>query len=145
MDSTSTTRLQAGPPAPQVAQEPFARVGVRIEDARKKLAEMTLRNRLINTTLEATRTRSLRIVGESSDGVFAALVGQGAALGFAPNPVRQPQTGAPPRSMLNDEQAHYEAVLPTDANRSAESTLQTKLDKDPLAAKLTGLFYESKE
>ena len=146
MDSTSTTRGQAEPPAPQVSQELLARVGVRIEEARKKLVEITLRNRLINTTLEGTRTRSLQIVGESSDGVFAALVGQGAALGFAPSPVRRAQTDAPPPSLLNDEQAHYEAVaLPTEANRSAESTLQTKLDKDPLAAKLTSLFYESKE
>lgn len=146
MDSRSATSGESAEPAAAGAQQPLARVQVRIEDARKKLVEMTLRNRLINTALDATRTRSLRLFGESSDGVFAALVGRGAALGFAASPVGQPPTGGPPPTRLNDEPAYDDAAtLPTAANRSAESTLHTKLDKDPLAAKLKGLFYESKD
>ena len=52
------------------------RIRNRLAEARDRLVDRNLRNKLINTSLKTSRTRSLRIWDELSDQIFECLVAQ---------------------------------------------------------------------
>jgi hypothetical protein len=62
--------VSAGPTQDDDAAKSHAGIRQRLDDSRKKLVETSLRNRLNNTPLESSRSRSLRCFGELSDQVF---------------------------------------------------------------------------
>jgi very-short-patch-repair endonuclease len=133
-----------GDPAPaDDGAQSHAGIRQRIDDARKKLVETSLRNRLINTALESSRSRSLRCFGELSDQVFGVLVAKKGAMDFRPVPDPQgPREG----DEAQEESPDYLASLPLDdATRTSDTALQTRLVAQSLETKLKNLYYESRE
>jgi very-short-patch-repair endonuclease len=115
---------------------PLERVLRKLADARNKLVDRNLRNRLISTLLESSRTKSLRVWGSDSEQIFTTLLSQKKQMTFLPIP---DDAGSKDES---DEQT--ELGLP-DTGTVGNTVLQTKLTKTNLEKKLKSLFYESKE
>jgi len=138
--------LPSVPGAPALAADTaqsHAGIRRRIDDARKKLVETSLRNRLINTGLDSSRSRSLRCFGELSDQVFSVLVAKKATMDFRPVPDPEvPQQG----DEAQEESPDYLASLPLDdATRTGDTALQTRLVAQSLETRLKSLYYESRE
>ena len=115
---------------------PLERVLRKLADARNKLVDRNLRNRLISTPLESSRTKSLRVWGSESEQIFATLLSHKKQMTFLPIP---DEVGGGDES---DEQT--ELKLP-EVGSGGDTVLQTKLTKTNLERKLKSLFYESKE
>jgi hypothetical protein len=115
----------------------------RLDDARKKLVETSLRNRLINTPLESSRSRSLRCFGELSEQVFEVLVAKKAVMDFRPVPDPEAK---PDANEAQEESPDYLASLPLDdATRTSDNALQTRLVATRQESRLKSLYYESRE
>lgn len=64
-------------PTPKsVGVQPLERVLRKLADARNKLVDRNLRNRLISTPLESSRTKSLRVSGGESEQIFTIMLSQ---------------------------------------------------------------------
>jgi len=119
-------------PAPESnGAHPLERVLRKLADARNKLVDRNLRNRLISTPLESSRTKSLRVWGSECEQIFTTLFSQKKQMTFLPIP---DEVGSKDES---DEQT--ELGLP-DAGAAGETVLQTKLTKTNLEKKLKSLF-----
>jgi very-short-patch-repair endonuclease len=114
----------------------LGRVFKKLADARNKLVDRNLRNRLISTPLESSRTKSLRVWGGNSEQIFTTLLSHKKQMTFLPTP---DEVGSNDES---DEQT--ELGLPNTA-AVGDTVLQTKLTRTNLEKKLKSLFYESKE
>mgnify|MGYP007046700162 FL=1 len=62
------------PPSSDRVSNPLERVLRKLADARNKLVDRNLRNRLISTPLESSRTKSLRVWGSESEQIFTTLL-----------------------------------------------------------------------
>jgi len=124
-------------PVPKgVGAHPVERVLRKLADARNKLVDRNLRNRLISTPLESSRTKSLRVSGGESEQIFTIMLSQKKQMTFLPIPDAVGDEG------VTEEQTD---LVATDAGVVGENVLQTKLTKTNLEKKLKSLFYESKE
>jgi hypothetical protein len=123
-------------PSSDRVSNPLERVLRKLADARNKLVDRNLRNRLISTPLESSRTKSLRVWGGESEQIFTTLLSQKKQMTFLPIP---DEVGSKDES---DEQTEF--GLP-DTGAVGDTVLQTKLTKINLEKKLKSLFYESKE
>ena len=112
------------------------RVLRKLADARNKLVDRNLRNRLISTPLENSRTKSLRVSGGESEQIFTIMLNQKKQMTFLPIPDAVGDEG------VTEKQTD---LVATDAEVIGENVLQTKLTKTNLEKKLKSLFYESKE
>ena len=146
-DDQRLARSRSAPGNSDESAAPNNRIRTRIEEARKRLVEITLKNRLINTSLESSRTRNLRIFGELSDQIFEVLVGKNAAMTFLSIPERSQSIFSENEAELDSVAAKNgeELILEENPNRNTDSALQTKLEKLNLENKLKALYYESKE
>ena len=124
-------------PAPESGRaHPLERVLRKLADARNKLVDRNLRNRLISTPLESSRTKSLRISGSDSEQLFTTLLGQKKQMTFLPIP----------EEVLNEDSSGMQTELVSqEAETGYNTVLQTKLTKVNLEKKLKAFFYESKE
>jgi hypothetical protein len=126
--STSTT--MAG------TNSTLSRVIRKLADARNRLVDRNLRNRLISTPLESSRTKSLRVWTNTSDQVFQILQSQKRQMTFLPVPDGSEE----------NEDSDIQGNLPVvDFSQAGETDLQTKLNRTSLEKKLKTLFYASKE
>ena len=139
-------------PEPVGGQEGLSRsaqlIAQRLLNARDKLIDRNLRNRLINTPLDSTRIKAIRVFGESSDQVFATLFSQKRSMAFLPVPDREQQPPLLPQAQEDSEESSsfsYDFSLPSDVGRQEDKYLQTKLGKESLSKKLLSIYYESKE
>lgn len=139
-------------PEPGGGQEGLSRsaqlIAQRLLKARDKLIDRNLRNRLINTPLDSTRIKAIRVFGESSDQVFATLFSQKRSMAFLPVPDREQQPPLLPQAQEDSEESSsfsYDFSLPSDVGRQEDKYLQTKLGKESLSKKLLSIYYESKE
>jgi len=124
-------------PTPKsVGVHPLERVLRKLADARNKLVDRNLRNRLISTPLESSRTKSLRVTGGESEQIFTIMLNQKKQMTFLPIPDAVGDEG------VTEKQTD---LVATDAEVIGENVLQTKLTKTNLEKKLKSLFYESKE
>src|SRR5262249_3788383 len=120
------------------------RLKVPLGDARNKLLERSLRNKLISTNLTSQRARQIRVVDELSDEVFAILRG-GKAMTFAAN--RNGANNERPEPSGAEELPYIRPEEPSDgdgvAARHRDLRLQTRLTPEGLQKRLLSLFYES--
>lgn len=120
------------------------RIRNRLAEARDRLVDRNLRNKLINTSLKTSRTRSLRIWDELSDQIFECLVAQKINMTFQHVPsaedITDPTTDADSLLELSEDS---ELVLPDDPDRHSDTALQTKLSGKNLEKKLRALHYEA--
>jgi very-short-patch-repair endonuclease len=107
-----------------------------LEDARDKLLDRSLRNKLINTGLTSERAKQIRVFGASSDVIFQRLRG-GRVAAFAARGDEEPNPSEPADAVDED------AGRPETDPRRRETKLQTRLTADGLKKRLTELFYES--
>ena len=107
-----------------------------LEDARDKLLDRSLRNKLINTGLTSERAKQIRVFGASSDVIFQRLRG-GRVAAFAARGDGEPNPSEPADAVDED------AGRPETDPRRRETKLQTRLTADGLKKRLTELFYES--
>ena len=111
-----------------------------LSDARRRLLDLTLRNKLLNH--RPSKRRTLPIVDELSREVYETLVVQGKKMRFLPTEPRAGKQGT--LGILPDSQAWEvpdleEAV----ADRHADLALQTTLDREVLQKKLFFINSES--
>ncbi len=115
-----------------------------LRDARSKLLELSLRNKLISTNLSSERARQIAVIGEKPDRVFQ-LLKSGRSMSFsaqerfeisrsyernqADPTIRGPQTQELP---LNGRRRHEN-----------ELHLRTRLTPESLEKRLVSLFYEA--
>lgn len=115
---------------------PLGRVLRKLADARNKLVDRNLRNRLISTPLESSRTKSLRVWDSESEKIFTTLLSQKKQMTFLPIPDEVENADA------TDMQTE---LVSSEAGTGGDNVLQTKLTKTNLEKKLKSLYYESKE
>jgi very-short-patch-repair endonuclease len=118
------------------AATPLSRVIRKLADARNRLVDRNLRNRLISTPLESSRTKSLRVWASTSDQVFQVLQSQKKQMTFLP---------VPDGSEESEDSETQGSLQVIDFTQAGETDLQTKLTKTSLEKKLKTLFYASKE
>ena len=135
--------------ADQITNSPtFDRVLRRLNDARDKLVDRNLRNKLIHTSLKNNRSRHLRIWDELSDQVFSCLLEQKKSMGFlfVPDPKDADESGLDDsESLLETSQELDDEILGNDPNRHTDNDLQTKHSREALEKKLRSLYYEATE
>lgn len=120
------------------------RVLNRLAEARDRLVDRNLRNKLINTSLKSSRTRSLRIWDELSDQIFECLVAHKINMTFQHVISAEDTTDpAADTDSLLELSEDSELVLPEDPDRHSDTALQTKLSGKNLEKKLRALHYEA--
>ena len=125
-----------------------------IDNARKKLIDLTLRNRLIN--YRPAKTRSIKVIDENSREIYEILILKGKAMRFLPksanptNPVIKPVFSSP-NIIVTEEEITENASIPWhDLDDNAKSlgrhkdlVLQTGFDKEALQKRLFAIYHES--
>lgn len=118
------------------------RVASYLADARSKLVDRNLRNKLINTALQSSRSSNLKIHDELSNQVFECLLADKKAMIFKGVPDKNKKEV----DLLDDSLFDYtpeEVEVEADPNRHNDSILQTKITTSSLEKKLRALYYES--
>lgn len=116
-----------------------------LAEARDRLIDRNLRNKLINTSLQSSRTSNLRIWGELSDQVFECLVAKKIGMTFQHIPDSANADSEKDNESLLDIIDDQELSLHDDSDRHTDTALQTKLTKSGLEKKLRAQFYESSD
>jgi len=130
---------------PSINQALLNRMQKYLAEARDRLVDRNLRNKLINTGLQSSRTSNLRIWGELSDQVFDCLVAKKLGMTFQNIPDSSNSDPEEDNESLLDDTDDQELALHDDAERQTDTALQTKLTKNGLEKKLRALFYESSD
>jgi len=120
------------------------RITAYLADARSKLVDRNLRNKLINTSLQSSRSSNLKIHDELSNQIFECLLSNKKAMTFK---------GVPDKNIAevdhsDDSLFDYspeDVEVEADPNRHSDTVLQTKLTTSSLEKKLRALYYESSE
>jgi len=134
MQEQPPSALENGVPVNKdVGPHSLERVLRKLADARNKLVDRNLRNRLISTPLESDRTKSLRVWASESEQIFSTLLSQ-----------KRQMTFVPISSEISSEDEQTE-LISSEIGAVGDTFLQTKLTKTNLEKKLKSLFYESKE
>ncbi|HEV2595551.1 MAG TPA: DUF4011 domain-containing protein, partial [Sphingomicrobium sp.] len=113
-----------------------------LRDARDKLLDRSLRNKLINTPIESARARQVRVFDEKSEEVFA-LLQSGKQMTFL-----AARAGNAEEAIEGEDEVAW--IPPEDddpdergvAARHRDTRLQTRLTAEGLQKRLTSLFYE---
>lgn len=135
-DQTPAAQDNSVPPSSDRVSNPLERVLRKLADARNRLVDRNLRNRLISTPLESSRTKSLRVCGSESEQIFTTLLSQRKQMTFLPIP----------EEVGNEDATEAQTALgSSETGSGSDNVLQTKLTKTNLEKKLKSLFYESKE
>lgn len=137
---------QATEPGKDSAEANKESVARRLLDARKRLIDRNLRNRLISTPLESSRTKTIKVIQDSSDRVYDVLVNQRQSMTFHPTNATEPieeDVDTPLTSELLPQTDAYEG--PTEERAKSPRRLQTTLEKDPLSKRLLSIYYESRD
>lgn len=114
-----------------------------LSEARLKLVETGTRNRLINTSRGAKRTRCLPVIGAKPDALFANLVREGRMLRFHPA-----ESGGEAPDAAGDNIARL--VTPNHAKfagrpgHASRNGLQTALPPDLLQKRLHAIYRDAK-
>ena len=120
-----------------------------LDKTRKELLDLSMRNRLLNTPLNQSRSSRLDVVDELSEQVFRHLVTDGKTMSFLPVPEKdggeensdeQMSLLAQPEDEGQDEEQEENGI----ALRHTDDKLQTKLKSEQLQKKLLKLFYDAK-
>ena len=122
-------------------------LAAKLEQARVELLDLSLRNRLINTSRTSSRSSRLEIIEELSDQVYDVLVGSGRQMSFAAAPEQEvpKQTNREGLEFLDDLhlRAQPDDILPDDlAERQSDTILQTDQVSRHMQRKLLGRFWE---
>lgn len=118
----------------------------RLADARNRLIDRNLRNRLISTPLESARTKSIRVFGELSDQVFSTLVSAKRPMRFVPlDDGSNGESASETDNTDGDGELSYEITLPNNGNRQSDEALQTNLTNSALSKRLLSTYYESRD
>ena len=114
---------------------PGPRIATALEEVRKELLDLGLRNTLINH--RTSRARGVEVVGESAKSVFDALVGSGKSLSFAPatDDQQEPTLNRPGPQKRSSS-----------ARRRSKSTyvLQTDVSNEELQKRLLNSYYSAR-
>ncbi len=116
----------------------------RLSESRNRLIDRNLRNRLISTPLGSSRSKSVRVFGESSDQVFSTLVGKKSSMTFLPVDESQ-QTESDDEKDPFHTALSYDNLQSNDESRQSDTALQTKLNNSSLSKKLLSIYYESRD
>ncbi len=116
-----------------------------LETERKKLLDLSKRNRLLHTSRSRTRSKRLEIVDELSDEVFRRLVGERKAMSFLPVPDSGSAAGEFSDGILllaqpSDDELGRNGI----AERHKDDKLQTELTSQQLQNRLLSLYYDAR-
>jgi hypothetical protein len=131
------------PDEPGQSRAIFDSLVAALNDARDKLLDRSLRNKLISTPIASARARQVRVFDERSEEIFAILQ-SGKSMSFLPARAGDTEKEAA------DEQEEGIWTPPVDedvdekgvAARHRDTRLQTRLTAEGLQKRLTSLFYE---
>jgi hypothetical protein len=104
----------------------------RLSIARDRLVDRNLRNRLISTNLNSSRTKNIRFANANTESIFNTLYASKRDMHF--NALGEGEEGTP---LVQDETP---VPQPVEANQ-----LWTRLEKDSLQKKLKSLYFEAQE
>ena len=104
----------------------------RLSIARERLVDRNLRNRLISTNLNSSRTKNIRFTNVNSESIFTTLHKIKSDMSFSA--LGEVQEG----DLIEAEEAPAEPVF--EANQ-----LYTRLEKESLQKKLKSLYFEAQE
>lgn len=121
----------------------LARILKRLAEARDRLVDRNLRNKLINTSLKNTRSKNIRIWDELSDQVFTCLLSEKKSMTFGfvdLNGEDDPDTEA---IDLVDHSEESAVDILANPDRHTDTLLETRLSRVGLERKLRALYYEA--
>ena len=118
----------------------------KLDRARTELLDLSARNRLLNIPRGARGAKSVTIVDELSDEVYAALVSKGRPFTFLPGRAEAGDTEAPEGDELpelaqpEDDEVDENGV----AARHTDTKLQTRLTPSGLQKRLLELYFDAR-
>lgn len=111
------------------------RIALALEEVRKELLDLGLRNTLINH--RPSRARGVEVVGESATSVFEALVQNGKSLSFAPAVEHdQELEGSQPKLR--------KTTTPSQRRSKSKYVLQTDVSSEELHKRLLNSYYSAR-
>lgn len=119
------------------------RVLKRLAEARDRLVDRNLRNKLINTSLQNTRSKNVRVWGELSDQVFECLINEKKSMTFSFAHEGDVEDSESESVDLLDHSDDADIDVLANAERHTDTVLETRLSKNGLERKLRALFYEA--
>ncbi|WP_394808651.1 DUF3320 domain-containing protein [Nitrosomonas sp.] len=136
-ENTTQSKTQAeskpiGPFANNIPPGMSDKLLARLSIARDRLVDRNLRNKLISTNLNTSRTKNIRFFNVDSENIFNTLYNNKNDMYF--NPINEPS---------EDNQLLIENS--TESVNISANQLQTKLEKESLQKKLKSLYFEAQE
>lgn len=125
------------------AQAFLDRIKNRLSQAQDRLVDRNLRNKLVNTALNNSKSKNIRVWDELSEQVFDCLYTQKKEMTFGHNEKIVEDADSIESQDLVDRSDEDDVELNPD--RHTDTVLATKLSKLGLERKLRVLFYESTE
>ncbi len=121
----------------------LVRIQKRLAEARDRLVDRNLRNKLINTSLQNTRSKNIRVWGELSDQVFECLINEKKSMTFSFAHEGNVEDAETETVDLLDHSDDADVDALANPHRHTDTVLETRLSKNGLERKLRSLFYEA--